>query len=267
MFLHVKALTESIKIAAEKLKASTDTIVSVTAGCEAFLRFVRGLRIDATIEESKTIIISKGETFVRESDNRKRRIAELGANLIKDDMCLLVHSYSRVVMGLLRHAARANIRFRVFATEARPSDKGQRVIDELRECNIPVQYVSGLSIQVALSSILFASKEKVDLVLTGAEGVVENGGVVNSIGTLQIAVVAKAAMKPMYTVAEAYKFVRISPVGQYDLPQPTHPSDAEMKWGHPMVDFTPPEYISGLVTDLGILTPSAVSAELLRLWY
>lgn len=40
------------------------------------------------------------------------------------------------------------------------------------------------------------------MVFVGAEGVVENGGVVNKIGTFQIALVAKALSKPVYAVAE-----------------------------------------------------------------
>ena len=61
--------------------------------------------------------------------------------------------------------------------------------------------------------------EKVDMVLVGAEGVVESGGIINQVivrfqffarlnhqqmGTYQIAVVAKAANKPFYVVAERF---------------------------------------------------------------
>lgn len=35
---------------------------------------------------------------------------------------------------------------------------------------------------------------------------------------------------------------------------------------HPLVDYTPPSYITLLFTDLGILTPSAVSDELIKLY-
>lgn len=35
---------------------------------------------------------------------------------------------------------------------------------------------------------------------------------------------------------------------------------------HPLVDYTPPSYISLLFTDLGILTPAAVSDELIKLY-
>lgn len=35
---------------------------------------------------------------------------------------------------------------------------------------------------------------------------------------------------------------------------------------HPLVDYTPPEYLNLLFTDLGILTPTAVSDELIKLY-
>jgi len=42
--------------------------------------------------------------------------------------------------------------------------------------------------------------------------------------------------------------------------------DADLTREHPMVDYTPPAYLTLLFTDLGILTPSAVSDELIKLY-
>lgn len=54
---------------------------------------------------------------------------------------------------------------------------------------------------------------RVDLVLVGAEAVVENGGVINKLGTYQIAMAAKAHSVPVYVAAESYKFARwVQPV-------------------------------------------------------
>lgn len=43
------------------------------------------------------------------------------------------------------------------------------------------------------------------MVLVGAEGVVENGGIINKLGTLNIALAAAAHNKPVYVAAESYK--------------------------------------------------------------
>lgn len=83
--------------------------------------------------------------------------------------------------------------------------------------------------------------EKVDLVIVGAEGVVESGGIINKvrfrerlsplyrrspdqthwclqIGTYQMAMCSKAHNKPFYVVAESFKFVRLYPLNQQDVP-------------------------------------------------
>ncbi len=59
-----------------------------------------------------------------------------------------------------------------------------------------------------------AAEYRCDLVLTGAEAVVENGGIVNKLGTYQIALCAKACNKPFYCAAESYKFARLYPLTQ-----------------------------------------------------
>ena len=61
---------------------------------------------------------------------------------------------------------------------------------------------------------------KVDMVLVGAQGVVENGGILNKMGTLQVAIVAKSYNKPLYVASESYKFARIFPLDQADLSWP-----------------------------------------------
>lgn len=60
--------------------------------------------------------------------------------------------------------------------------------------------------------------DKVDFVMVGAEGVVENGGVVSEVGTYQVAMIANALKKPVYVLAEFFKFARLFPLNQHDLP-------------------------------------------------
>lgn len=51
------------------------------------------------------------------------------------------------------------------------------------------------------------------MVLVGAEGVVENGGVINKLGTYQAAVSAHCHNTPFYVAAESYKvFHHLCPV-------------------------------------------------------
>ncbi|XP_016084701.1 translation initiation factor eIF-2B subunit alpha [Sinocyclocheilus grahami] len=135
---------------------------------------------------------------------------------------------------------------------------------KLCNLNIPVTVV----LDAAVGYIM----EKVDLVIVGAEGVVESGGVINKIGTYQMAVCSKAHNKPFYVVAESFKFVRLYPLNQQDVPDRfKYKADIlktvkDLNQEHPMIDYTPPSLITLLFTDLGVLTPSAVSDELIKLY-
>lgn len=122
------------------------------------------------------------------------------------------------------------------------------------------------------------SLENVDYVLVSAEAVTENGGVINRIGTYTAALCAKALKKPFYVVAESFKFSRLFPLNQNDLPDYAKEkgsfdyfpgkvaADPEKKIDIQLCDFTPPDLITMLITDTGILTPSAISDELLQMF-
>ena len=112
----------------------------------------------------------------------------------------------------------------------------------------------------------------VDFALVGAEAVVESGGAVSKLGTYGVAVAAKAASGPFYVAAESYKFSRLYPLGQKGLPEERKHVDfgpllpRAVRVDNPSRDYTPPSFISLLFTDLGVLTPAAVSDELIQLY-
>ncbi|VDK72579.1 unnamed protein product [Anisakis simplex] len=145
---------------------------------------------------------------------------------------------------------------------------------------------AGIQTTLILDSAIGYIMESVDMVLIGAEGVMETGGVINKIGTLCMAVCAKSINKPVYVMAESIKFVKEYPLNQSDIPvefkyaasirRPEQNENIEeenenktasrLLDEHPRVDYTPPQYINLLFTDLGILTPAAVGDELIKLY-
>ncbi|KAJ4887546.1 NagB/RpiA/CoA transferase-like superfamily protein [Raphanus sativus] len=62
-----------------------------------------------------------------------------------------------------------------------------------------------ISCRLLLDSAVAYSMDEVDMVFVGADGVVESGGVINMMGTYQIALVAHSMNKPVYVAAESYK--------------------------------------------------------------
>ncbi|KAJ1831723.1 translation initiation factor eIF-2B subunit alpha [Coemansia sp. RSA 2711] len=257
--------------ACEKLKAATSNSISLSAGCDVFLQQMSRLSHTQTVDECRRALIRAGTEFVQGAGKCRESVAEFGSPFVRDEQTILVHSYSRVIMGLLARAVKQNKRFRVYLTESRPDQSGLRAAEELRQLGVPCEVI----LDAAVGYIM----EKVDMILVGAEGVVESGGLINKIGTYQLAIIAKAAKKPFYAVAESFKFVRLYPLSQYDLP--TYRSDmlsfrekpaatvdwqAELLKSNPTLDYTPPEFLTLLFTDLGVLTPSGVSDELIKFY-
>jgi translation initiation factor eIF-2B subunit alpha len=328
-------ISETLKMIEElsdKLIASTANPISLMAGTDLFRRYLitslkPGSILGASVgggdfEAIRRHLLDNGRLFVDRAKAAREQIGQFGRRFVRDGCTVLTTGGSRVVGALLSEAAEASggsVRFKVIyvlpssATlnaQARP--EGADIVSSLRKKGVPVATVSEGAVGYAMG--------KVDMVIVGAEGVVENGGVISRLGTYQIGVLAKSAGKPFYVVAESHKFVRIFPLGQFDLPIEQNvldfKVDNETEAGKAVklddidegvemgaedgtgaanavvsnsvenaVDFTvrlpkctnmkpvsnytlqPPEYISGIITEAGVLTPSAVSEELIKIWF
>uniref|UniRef100_A0A674CRQ0 Translation initiation factor eIF2B subunit alpha n=1 Tax=Salmo trutta TaxID=8032 RepID=A0A674CRQ0_SALTR len=242
-----------------------DSSVAVSSGGELFLRFISLTSLEhPDLSQCKKVMVERGELFLKKISLSRSKVAKLCHTFIKDGAKILTHSSSRVVLKVLESAAADKKRFTVYVTESQPDSAGRQMADKLRNLNIPVTVV----LDAAVGYIM----EKVDLVIVGAEGVVESGGIINKIGTYQLAVCSKAHNKPFYVVAESFKFVRLYPLNQQDVPErfkykaDTLKAVEDLAEEHPMIDYTPPSLITLLFTDLGVLTPSAVSDELIKLY-
>lgn len=259
-------LDTELKAAIEKLTSSDreSQITAVTSGCKLFLRFITLCKLEEDFSIIKKSLLERGQQFLRNASVARSKIARLGNPFITDGVTVLTHSRSRVVLQLLTEAAKTNKWFKVYVTESLPDRAGDRMCKDLREADIDAVLI--------LDSAVGYVMEKIDLVLVGAEGVVESGGIINKIGTCTMAICAKEMHKPVYAVAESFKFTRIFPLNQDDVPREFKyrtsklTGDADLTREHPMVDYTPPAYLTLLFTDLGILTPSAVSDELIKLY-
>ena len=96
----------------------------------------------------------------------------------------------------------------------------------------------------------------IDYVFLGAEAVVENGGIISKIGTFTIALCAKCHKKKLYIFTESLKFMKMFPLNQKDITKFIKKMEG---FDNLVADYTPPEYITSLVTDIGICPPAFVS--------
>ncbi|KHN16382.1 Translation initiation factor eIF-2B subunit alpha [Glycine soja] len=256
-----------LKKASDFLKSWDTTSISLTAGCDLFMRYVT--RTSALEYEdfnsAKSRLIERAEKFGEISYKAARKvIAMLSQDFIFDGCTILVHGFSRVVFEVLKLAAQNNKLFRVFCTEGRPDRTGLRLSNELAKLDV--------SVKLLIDSAVAYTMDEVDMVFVGADGVVESGGIINMMGTYQIALVAHSMNKPVYVAAESYKFARLYPLDQKDLAPALRPIDfgvpipSKVEVERSARDYTPPQYLTLLFTDLGVLTPSVVSDELIQLY-
>ncbi|SNX85087.1 related to GCN3 - translation initiation factor eIF2B, 34 KD, alpha subunit [Melanopsichium pennsylvanicum] len=207
-------LMENIRSASQRLKSSLENPVPATAGLDLFTRFVVTKSWDSgdDFEAHKASLAALAHEFATHTvPSCREKICELVLPFIKDDSVVLTHSYSRVVMQALKFAAlHQRKRISVYVTESRPHGLGLKTYKQLMNHGIPCT--------VILDSAVAYTMPKVDLVLTGAEGVVESGGFLNAVGTYGMAIIAKACNKPFFALAESFKFLRMFPLSQFDLP-------------------------------------------------
>ncbi|KAI4744985.1 nagb/rpia/CoA transferase-like protein [Aureobasidium sp. EXF-12298] len=271
-----------------ELKARIPNPISLSAGT------------DFDFDTIRTHLVQNGRLFVERAKEARDKIAGFGRHFVRDGNTVLTNGGSRVVGALLRSAAetsagfgaQGSIRFRVIYVVSDSSDaESSDNIAQLRKLGIPVATIPPTAIAYSLN--------QVSQCFVGAEGVVENGGIISRLGTYQIAMLAKAANKPFYVVSESHKFVRLYPLGQTDLGIDQHivefkttgdatstnesvsakdegvadmdvQSEADVSdsvANNDAVDFTPPNLISGIITESGVLLPSAVSEELIKIWF
>jgi translation initiation factor eIF-2B subunit alpha len=164
------------------------------AGCDSFYSLLSNIQC-LDFPSYQEAIISGGLVLVEQSEEFRTLAASLGVAFIKENSVILVHSYSRLVMLLLKKASLTR-NFKVYVTTASLTESGKMAVLELRKHKIPAALIADAAVGFTM--------EKVDMVLVGAEGVVRNGGLINQIGTYPVAVMAKICKKPVYCVCERY---------------------------------------------------------------
>ena len=296
----------------DQLKRAVPNSISLSAGTDLFQQYlISNLQRPSAkgdFDQIRTHLVQNGRLFVERAKQARETIASFGRHFIRDGNVVLTNGGSRVVGSLLCNAAessnnKGSIRFRVIYVQTPTSsstlspaeDESASNIAALRERDIPVATIPPTAVAYCM--------DQVTTCFVGAEGVVENGGIVSRMGTYQMGMLAKAAGKPFYVVSESHKFVRLYPLSQRDLgltqrvvefrtskgvegeegkvERDEGVADLEGQGGdggaegekkvacrpEEAVDYTPPHLISGIITESGVLLPSAVSEELIKIWF
>jgi methylthioribose-1-phosphate isomerase len=200
-----------------------------------------------------------------------RLIGEHGAPLIKEGGKVMTHCNAGALATIdygtalapLRVAWRAGRKLFVYVSETRPRLQGMRLTAyELWNEGIP------LSIIVDGASGHFL-RQGVDLVIVGADRIASNGDFANKIGTFEKAVLAKELKVPFYVAAPVSTFdlrmengkgITIEDRGEEEVTVLDGKRIAPQGCSalNPSFDMTPAKYVTGFITEIGVLKPSEI---------
>lgn len=213
--------------------------------------------------------ILKAEAISIEEEDLEicRAIGRNGAPLMKEGATILTHCNAGglatagygTALGVIRAAHESGKRIQVFADETRPWLQGARLTSwELMKDGIPVTLISDNM------AGYFMKKGEIDVCVVGADRIAANGDTANKIGTYSVAVLAKENRIPFYVAAPvstldlAIKSGEDIPIEERNAREVTHlqglPIAPEgVKVRNPAFDVTPARYITGIITEKGVV--------------
>src|SRR5213594_2497823 len=228
------------------------------------------------VSSLKEILSKEAEAIFNSELEAARKVGEYGSPLLEDGDTVLTHCNAGALatvgygtsLAIVRAAVEQGKRISVIATETRPLLQGSRLTAfELAHDKIPVRII------VDSAAAQLMSRGVVDKIVVGADRILRTGHVTNKIGTLPIALSAKFYHLPFYAAA---------PISTIDLR--TEPSQIIIEERSPRevlyvggkriapvgvqasnlaFDITPPELVTGIITDRGVaLQPFEVNIPL-----
>lgn len=210
----------------------------------------------ASVAEMKEILKKTSKDFFDWAENALDKVAQYGAEKVIDDGRVFMYSMSSTVWRIFRAAKAQGKSFEVVVTESRPANEGLWTVTEMDKSDIPVS----VSIDACVGELI----PDCDAVFVGADVISSSGHALCKVGTYPSALVAKASGTPFYIAADTLKFdtstliglpYRNEPIHRHEVLDDSYPENAKVI-GH-LFDETPPELITAIITEMGILHPAA----------
>lgn len=195
-----------------------------------------------TMQDKFFTIIRKG----------KEKIAKVGARRIKGTV--LTHCHSTTALGILKKS-KEDID-KVFVSESRPKYQGRLTAKELVN--------DGFDTTLIVDSAVRHYMKKMDYCVVGADVITSEGNVINKIGTSAVALAANEARIPLYVATNLLKFDpetisgALEEIEERSWKEVWKKKPKNLKIKNPAFDVTPKEYIDGLITEAGIISPELI---------
>ena len=257
-----KELIEDLEKARKTLFVTRPTAVNLKWGLEKIMKVANE---GNNISEIKESIVQTAKKMAEDDVQTNMAMGKYGSELFNDNDTIMTHCNAGALatvaygtaLGVIRAVKDSGKNIKVIATETRPVQQGSRLTAfELKHDNIDVSLIPDTAVGYSMAQGL------VNKVIVGADRILRTGHVYNKIGTYQVATMAKQHGIPFYVAA---------PLSTFDLQ--SNPDDViiEQRNGsevtrigdkktapdginviNPAFDMTPPELISGIITENGI---------------
>jgi methylthioribose-1-phosphate isomerase len=263
-----KALPElmtDLDTAFKILRATRPTAVNLFWALERVMEKAKRAK---TVEDAKKAVLDEALKMSEEDVEANRHMGANGAKMFRDGDVVLTHcnagSLATVAygtaLGVIRAARESGKRLSVIATETRPVMQGSRLTAfELQHDGIDVSLIPDTAVGHMMA------KSAIKRVIVGADRVLRSGHVFNKIGTYQVAILARRHRVPFYVAAPLSTFDFESSPEEVIIEERS--VDEVVKVGkkriapkgvrifNPAFDMTPPELITGIITEKGVLKP------------
>jgi methylthioribose-1-phosphate isomerase len=264
-------LLRDLEKAAETLNAARPTAVNLSWAVAKQLRVATNEEIES-VEEVRQALLEAAQKIADDDVALNRRMGFNGADLISDGDTILHHCNTGALatvdwgtaLGVVFAAHEQGKKIHVLVDETRPRLQGARLTAwELQQ--------RGISFDLIADNAAghFMRTGQVDIVLVGSDRTAANGDVANKIGTYKLAVVAKENGVPFYPVVptstvdlnlEHGDLIPIEERSQDEvlnaIDRPLSPAGITAR--NPAFDVTPHRYVTGIVTEAGIVYPPFV---------
>ena len=258
-------LLRELRRAADVVGRTRPTAVNLFVGLK---RALDAAKANPDAKRARRAVVREAKRIAEEDVKVNKRIGENGARLLKSGDVVLTHCNAGALatvdygtaLGVVRSAWRKGKRIRVIATETRPLLQGARLTAwELKRDGIPVTVITDNMVGYCFR------KKMINLVMVGADRILSDGHVINKIGTYTIAIAAKFHSVPFYVVAPLSTFDLKSTVEKVIIEERDAREVKEIRGRkivpegvpvlNPAFDVTPPDLITAIVTEKGIITP------------
>ena len=250
---HAKKILFETRPTAVNLKWGLEKIMSVTKYFES-------------VDEIKKSIIETAKQMADDDIKINMAIGKHGSILFNDNDTIMTHCNAGALatvgygtaLGVIRATRDSGKNIKVIATETRPVQQGSRLTAfELKHDGIDVTIIPDTAVGYTMANGL------VNKIVVGADRILRTGHVFNKIGTYQVAAIAKQHNIPFYVAAPLSTFdLESDPedviIEQRDPSEVTRVGDKNtapdgVNVINPAFDMTPPELISGIITEKSIV--------------